>query len=290
MPEVIAEAVKPERLFGHHDTHPVAMSEVLFAVFGRSWLEWDPDILWFEISTEMAPKMAAALGRSRINVSTSRLNKNKIQAIRTMLTTDGFWNAWEIFAPIVQALNNNIPTFNILQKPSLAQLMAALDMVSEIREEKFSDEVSRFVAAAALDDGVWFLPPPLDFAQFHAARCQYKCRDCGNIDELDMEDGRCDVCCGRFSLDADGHALNLKPASRIPEAQGKSIEVYPLNNPALAKARWEQVKAMPADEVELQEVPEDIVCAKLLVARDYAILRRGQLTEQRRSLAGLLEN
>ena len=278
---------RPERILGHHDAHPAILASLAAKQFGTDWLEWEPDVLWFEIQKELGATLSAFTGR-RVNASISNLNRNKLQAVRTMILSNGFWDAWEVFTPVLQALNNNIPIFNVLQKPSVAQLMAGLDMVPLLRGgREFSDEVARYVAACCLDEGVWLLPGPLQFAQMHAARPYYKCLECGNEDEIDPEDPRCDSCSGKFSADWDSHALNLRPA-RGMEGEGLKIETHLRNDPSGPAARWAQIKEAPADDVELLEVPSDIVCAKLLVARDYMTLRQRQYAEQKEALQPLL--
>lgn len=277
---------RPERILGHHDAHPVILASLATKAFQEQWLEWEPEVLWFECQKELGALLSDFTGR-RVNASISNLNRNKLQAVRTLLLTDGFWDAWEVFAPTLQALNNNIPVFNVLQKPSLAQLMAGVDMAGQVRERAFSDEVSRFVAACALDEGVWYLPAPLAFAQVAAARPHYRCLDCGNEDEIDPRDLRCDSCSGKFSADWDPHTFNFRPARGL-ESEGKKVETFLKNDPRGPAARWAEVGESPADDVELQEVPSDIVCAKLLVARDYMRLRRQQYEEQREALRPLL--
>lgn len=277
------------RIFGHHDAHPVALSSLLVKRFGGDWIEWEPETLWEEISKEFTPLFRSKFG-ARFFVTVSSLTKNKIQAVRTLLLTNGFWDAWEIFSPVTQALNNNIPTFHLLQKPSVAQLFNAVTIAKMIKsDQEYSEEVGRYVAACALDEGVWVLPEPLYFAQLYAAQPQYECLDCGNIDELDIPktDARCDACTCRFSTDHDAHALNWKPARGIPEEAGKNLKLSLKHDPTAAQARWDQIKGMPADEVELDEEQDDIVCAKLLVARDYMGLRKRQLRHQLEALAAL---
>ena len=277
------------QIFGHPDAHPIILTALLFKEFELEWLEWEPDVLWFEIHTTFTERLAQLTGR-RANATISALNRNKLQAIKTVLLSGNFFRKWEVFAPVVVALNNNIPVFHTLQKPTVAQMLCAVDMLGNLtkKDHPFSEEVAGFVAACALDDGVWFLPDALEFAQVALARPHYECLDCGNEDPVDLEDKRCDVCVGRFDSIKDDRALNGKPAAGVPDSVGRNVRFYVKNDPRPTEARWNQVKDLDADEVELQETSEDIVCAKLLVARDYVQLRRVQMRDQKQALQPLL--
>lgn len=277
----------PSLIFGHHDAHPVVLATLLFKEYDVEWLEWEPDVLWFEIEDDFSRRFSER-GRST-KVTVSSLNRNKIQAVRTLLLSNGFWDEWQIFCPIIQAMNNNVPVFDMLHKPSVAQLMTGLDIVSTIRQEEFSEEISRFVAASCLEQGVWLLLKPLDFAQGHAARPHYECKDCGNQDEVDLRDGRCDVCVGRFSTDADGAAMNMKPAEGIADSVGRNLKYELKNDPRSVQAVWDAIKKDPEGDYMLQDdVPEHVVCAKLLVAENYMEHRRELLHQQVTSLEALL--
>jgi hypothetical protein len=278
----------PALFFGYHDAHPAVLAGLLFAQFGVDWLEWDSEALWYEVEQDFSARFQMHYSRPH-SVTVSAMNKNKIQAVRNLLLSDGFWSAWEVFSPLTQALNNNTPDFFTLQQPTVAQMMAAVDMVSDIRKRPYEEEVSRFVAASALDRGVWFLPDPLSFAQRLVAQPTYVCTDCGNEDDDDLADGRCDVCVGRFNPDMDEKSLNLKPARGIPDDVGRNIERHFKNDPRPVAARWRQVLGETGGESDLSDdVPEDVVCAKLLVAHNYMVMRRQQEAEQAREFSWLL--
>jgi hypothetical protein len=186
------------------------------------------------------------------------------------------WTEWEIFEKIIQALNNNIPDHSVLQKCSVSQLMAGVDMLNEIREEPFSWEVERYIAACAIDAGVTYLPEPLQFAQEALAVPHYRCKDCGNIDELTQEDLRCDVCSERY---CDDRPLNGKPNSKLPPECGANIEVFLLRDPSEVEHRFESLKSKHSIDVD-PENAVDVQTAKLMVAHNYMLQRRKELVAQ----------
>ena len=253
------------RFFSYHDAHPVALMLVLLEKFGADWLEWESDTLKSEILTTFKA------------TSVSEHNWQKIQAARTLTSTMGFWKEWHIFEKIIQALNNNIPRFDITQRCTMAQLMAGVDIANTIRKEPHEDEIERYVAACALDEGVTYLPTPLDFASRVLSQPMYRCNVCGNIDTDDL-DGRCDFCTARF---LDEHPLNMKPSSHVPKHAGRNVDKFLQFDPSPVKKRFDELKVSDRSEMDLDEdKTEDVQAAKLMVAYDYMLLRNRQLAEQ----------
>jgi hypothetical protein len=253
------------RFFSFHDAHPVALTLVLMEKFGPDWLEWEADTLKKEILVTFRA------------TSVSEHNWQKIQAVRTLTATVGFWNEWPIFEKIIQALNNNIPRFDITQRCTLSQLMAGVDIANTIRREVYGDEPTRYVAACALDEGVVYLPAPLDFAQRVLSEPSYRCKVCGNVDTDDM-DGRCDFCTARF---ADERPINLKPSKYVHASAGRDVEKFLLRDPASVEARYIELRDKGVEGLALSEdVTEDVQASKLMVAYEYMHLRNRQLTEQ----------
>lgn len=256
------------RLFAWHDAHPIAMSMVLMEKFGHQWIVWEGEALKAEILQTFNA------------TSVSEHNWNKLQAVRSLLRAISPWYEWPVFEKVVQSLNNNIPNFEETQRCTLSQLMAGADMINQLREERFGEEVSRYVAACAVYEGVMYLPPPLDFAQSYLSEPSYVCQDCGNVDDDDLEDGRCDFCTGRYM---DAHNLNGKPAPWIPKEVGRNIKKFVKRDPGPAKAQFEKWKDLESADVD-DENAAQVQAAKLVVAYKYMQLRRQQLVEQLKEL------
>lgn len=254
------------RFFGYHDSHPVALVMVLFRQFGADWVEWEPETLKAEVLSEFNA------------TSISENNWQKIQAARTLFQSSGFWSEWEVFEKIIQALNNNIPRFDISQPCSLPQLMAGIDIANTLREESFDDEIQRYVVACALEEGVIYLPETLTFAQEVMSAPYYECEVCGQV-ETDDIDGRCDYCTGRFS---DDRPLNFKPARSVDETTGTKLRRFLLRDPKGLEARYRELLAKPKDDPGTldERNPVDVQAAKLVVAYRYMEKRRAELVEQ----------
>ncbi|CAB4131683.1 hypothetical protein UFOVP276_78 [uncultured Caudovirales phage] len=157
VPDLNTRKVTPitnKNLFVHHDTHPVVFDIALLKKYKAEWFEWQPETLWKEIKEDFRVP------------SISDHAKSKIQAIRTLHIGEMFWKNWESFCWITQSLNNNIPDWHVLQKPSLSQLMNSVNIAEMVRTgEVFALEVSSFIAASILDEGVFYAPHPISFCQ-----------------------------------------------------------------------------------------------------------------------------
>jgi hypothetical protein len=265
-PPVLASEEPIIRFFSYHDAHPIALTLVLMEKFGTDWIDWEPEVLKSEILLSFKAN------------SVSEHNWQKIQAVRVLLKTVGFWREWGIFEKIIHALNNNVPRFDIAQRCTISQLMAGVDIVKSLRVELFDDEIQRYIVACAMDAGVTYLPPPLDFAQEILTRPMYKCNVCGSIDLDNMKDGRCDFCCGRFQ---HGHILSMKPSPHLPKTTGTNVERFNTCDPEPVKKRYDELRKKGWDDVTLNDsVSEDVQAAKLVVASDYVLKRKRELVEQ----------
>jgi hypothetical protein len=264
-PPVLASEEPIVRFFSYHEAHPVAITIVLLEKFGVDWFEWEPEALKSEILQTFKA------------TSVSEHNWQKIQAIRTLTRSTNFWEEWSAFEKVIQALNNNIPRFDIAQRCTMSQMMAGVDIANQIRDESYAEEVQRYIAACSLDEGVTYLPSPLDFAQRILSSPMYRCKICGNIDADDL-DGRCDFCTGRFT---DEHPLNFKPNPKLPGSVGREIERYLLRDPSVIEARYKEVLAAGYSNVKFDDNSnEDVQALKLVVASEYMNDRRKQLVDQ----------
>ena len=254
------------RFFGFHDAHPVALTMALMEKFGSEWFEWEPEVLRSEIVSSFH------------TTNVSEHNWQKIQAVRTLVSTVGFWQEWHIFEKLIQALNNNIPRFDILQRATVSQLMAGVDIANTIRVDAFGREIQAYVAACALDEGVVYVPPPIDFAQGLLSCPKYRCPVCGTVDTDDMGDGKCDYCCGRFQHE---HPLSMKPSPYVDNDAGTKVQKFLENDPEPIRLRFEQLQREGIENFTLSdESPEDVQAAKLMVAYQYMRHRQQQLVDQ----------
>lgn len=260
-------------LFIHHDTHPIVLDFALLKAFQAEWFLWEPETIW-----------ASVLDLFKSNISEH--NRAKIQAVQTMHVVRAPWEQWQVFEKVIVALNNNIPRFDVMQVPTLEQLYAGVDIMDTIRKEEFSQEVKSYMAAAVLNDDVFYVPPPLHFIQLEVGRPVYRCADCGTSVSALFHDGICDSCTQKFDPE---QGLSMQPRPELVAAGlGKKMDLKVTFDPEAVQKRWEEVRKLPETSITLEETQTDAQISKLLVARDYTNIRRRQLAEQLVSLKSWL--
>ena len=151
-PEMGTKPISKRSFLAHHDAHPFALDVMMLKAFGPTCYARDASTVWSELSR-------------LYSTTISELNKNKIEAVRTLHLADTPWRRWEVFEKVIQTLNNNIPRFDTMQKCSIPQLCNGVKIMNMIRRERFRGDVPEYVAAVFMDDGVSFCPSPLDFAR-----------------------------------------------------------------------------------------------------------------------------
>lgn len=252
-------------LFTHQDTHPVVIDFALLKTFGPVWFSWETPTIYQEIQRAFSSQI-------------SEHSRSKIQAVKTIHVSDAVWTSWQVFEKVVQALNGNIPKWEFMQAPSLDQLYAGIDIIDALRRETYNDEVKAYMAAAVLNEDVFFVPPPLSFLQMEISHPRYVCEDCGSEESALFHDGLCTVCTQKMDPE---RGLSLSPDPELlAQGKGRNLKLTLQFDPDPVQARWDQVSSKPTESVELEENQADVQVAKLLLARDYMNIRRRQLAEQ----------
>ena len=267
-----SKPVTIRNLFTHHDVHPVVLDISLMKQFGLDWLSWDISTLWAEIKNEFKTEI-------------SELSRAKIQCLKTCHISDMPWTKWQVFEKVIQGLNNNIPSFDLMQAASIEQLYAGIDILNTIRKLEFSDEVKLYMASSVHLEEITFVPPPLDIIQLEVSRPHYRCLDCGTVESSLFHDGICTVCTRKVDPDK---GASLQPDVSASQGVGKNLEIiYEYHSDHIAD-RWKEVGGLQTSKVDFKETEEDVQVAKLMLARDYMNIRRRQMVDQLTSLRSWL--
>lgn len=250
-------------IFTFPESHPIIIDLTLRRSFGPEWFEWEPETLWDEIQRVFQSQI-------------SEHGMAKVQALKTLRLGDIAWRSWPVFEKIIQILDGNLPDWGVMQAPGLDTLFVGVDILEQIEKRGFSDEVKNYMAAAVLNEDVFFVPPPLDFIQAEVAQPFYKCLDCGNENQALFHDRACDHCLGRFRSGEVLYEVNQET-----KRTGTNLEGHVKYDPSAAEKRWHEVEKIPTSQITtLQEVPADVQVSHLLLARDHMNMRRHQLIEQ----------
>ncbi len=255
--------------FGWHDAHPTVLGTLLIRELGPEMLDWESDVLRSSIKDVFRANSIAAL------------NWQKIQAFRAILQATSVWYEWEIFEKIILALNNVMPTPASVQKCSVAQLWNGVNIINEIRGgETWSEDIHKYVAACALDQGITWLPEPLQDALPYIERPYFRCPTCDHVVDLDSESMKCIVSYDtEFPFNEEGTPTNCP----LLQEDWVRLVVKRVNSDPV-KNRFYLMK----DQAELSFSDTDFVAvqaAKLVVAYRYAGMRTTQMAEQLEALS-----
>lgn len=144
-------------LFQQPEAHPVVIDLALLKTYGPEWLRWEMDTLIWTIPQDFKTS------------GVSELTVEKIQALKALHYNDNFWKQWEVFNWCLQPFNNLYADFDILQVPSTAQIMVAVNTSLAIRTDvEWSREVRDFMAISCRHDGIFCPPAPIDFLEVDA--------------------------------------------------------------------------------------------------------------------------
>jgi len=147
-----APAPTPINLFQHPDAHPLVLDLALLRKYGPEWMEWESETLEWRIPQDFR------------TASVSDLNMSKIMAVKTMHFVDSFWERWEAFLWCLMPLNGMFPDFMVMQVPTAAQCLVAVDTANKIRQDvPWSDEVKNYLAVVFKHDGIFCQVDPIDF-------------------------------------------------------------------------------------------------------------------------------
>ena len=156
-PETKYSGPRDERhAWTHKETHPLILNLMLVREFGEEFMGWEPTTLWTEVRREWS------------NVSPSEVSRNKVQAVRTLYTTDQAWERWEIFDVVAAGLLGIPPKFDLIQRPPPHRAAFCVDVMRNSRPDvNLSTEVEKYIAASLIDHGLVFAPPPIDSCNKH---------------------------------------------------------------------------------------------------------------------------
>jgi len=245
--------------------HTIDILKTILDKYGYECLDWEPVVIQKTLN---------------IDFQAAKINVYKALAAIALLQTDRFWSDWQTFHFLAQCLNNTVPSAGTIQELSVSQIMVAVDTANKLREELqdlsfvpvFSEEVSKFIASQALNQGVWFLPAPLDFASPYASKTMLVCNDCGNEEFfMDEEDEICPTCTSKYDLTSLSSASHNE--DRLKLGFGKNTKVVTQYSTLQVQKTLQSL--LEGRDINLDENNQDHICAaKLFTAIKYMTKRR----------------
>jgi hypothetical protein len=160
-PEKLAEETPAARaplphinLFQHPDSHPAVLDILLLQKYGPEWMLWEPETLALRIPQDFHTQ------------EVSDLNMSKIQAMKTLHVVDTPWSEWEVFIWCAMPCNGLFPDFEMMQVPTVAQCLVAIDTFNMVRQDvAWSDEVKVYLATVWRHEGMFCPTDPASFVE-----------------------------------------------------------------------------------------------------------------------------
>lgn len=143
---------KAGKLDDESGLHLLTLDVLLLKTLGPEALLWDSEVLHHELGQKFG--------------SIGPITWGRIQAARILHVNNLFWLEWEVFEKVCAALCGRPVNFTHSQPPEAEEIAVTLMTAKQIETKyNYSDDVKRYLAAALLNDGVWFLEEPLSIIQ-----------------------------------------------------------------------------------------------------------------------------
>jgi hypothetical protein len=157
-------------LFQHPDSHPAVLDILLLQKYGPEWMLWEAETLALRIPQDFHTQ------------EVSDLNLNKIQAMKTLHAVDTPWSQWEVFVWCAMPINGLFPDFEVMQVPTAAQCLVAIDIFNLVRQDVvWSDELKAYLGTVWRHDGMFCPIEPADFVTVDQSGTTI---DCSKIREM----------------------------------------------------------------------------------------------------------
>ena len=131
---------------------PDVYRRILFGKYGGSWLEWDPQTLWMELEEDFLVQVSDEV-------------RDKINALRTLLTTRDFWDDFAVFEKIVIAFNDRYVNTEHIQVCLPEELGYGLTVVNSVVVHPFSREIKVYIQGCCREAGLLVYHRAFAFAQ-----------------------------------------------------------------------------------------------------------------------------
>lgn len=144
---------------------------------GVGALTWKPETLmavidrecsgWTEVQVAEALEHFHKTGELKTNVPA--LLRQKIYALRVIMTSDTVHSEWHIFEKVGGVFNDRNANFNIVEPLSPTECAVTVAIIETIRPDAYSDEIKAYIAASCHQDGFYTVKPSkyLSMAEVH---------------------------------------------------------------------------------------------------------------------------
>ena len=238
-------------LFVRKDSHVLTLGAACLKLFGADFLEWEPKTVYETLKEQgygTVPEHVAV----------------KINSFRTAYNTVLPWVDWEVFEKVGHAFLGNSPNFESREPLTVAECMNTINILNRIRIVDYSYDVRAYIVSCAQVEEIEYLPDSLEFCMPLLCKPVYECLDCGNRDTDDLEDGKCDVCTGRY----DDGVPNGRPSEGLEDRGGNIVRSIEYDYTKIAD-NYRKLSVIDSNVLDLGEGYMAIQIAKLLHVKQF---------------------
>jgi hypothetical protein len=147
-------------------TSPLVLLQELKSL-GPAALAWKPETLFTALDQKYSAWTGERAGQALekfhatglLDTNVPPLVRNKILALRVILTSDTVHREWNVFEKVGGAFNDRIPNFGVLEPLSPPECASTVAMLDVIRPDEFANEVKAYIAACCHTDGMYTVTP-----------------------------------------------------------------------------------------------------------------------------------
>lgn len=150
-PAIISEA------FSDDSVSAFILYTICYGHFGTDIHSWEPETLWLEIQDD-------------IKAIPSETNKDKIQAAIALVSTNKYYEDFQVFEGICKSFNSQSPDFEWITPltPEECAWAVAESRLIDSTPEEYSEEIKAYVQEILRLGGMYLAPPQLTFANMSA--------------------------------------------------------------------------------------------------------------------------
>jgi len=145
-------AIPLRKLFTERFVPPRVYVGVLSKMLGGLWPTWEPETIWEEIRIETGAQVSDEV-------------RDKINALRLVLTTDNFWEEFTVFENVILAFNDRHVDPSYMQVCLPQELAYGLTVAGSVKVKPFAADIINYVRACCEQDGLVVYPNIFSFAQ-----------------------------------------------------------------------------------------------------------------------------
>ena len=148
------------------DISPLAIMDIIKTI-GVQCLGWKPETLFSYIDKNYGGWDSDKAGNALVKfhetgvmqTDVPDIVRQKIYAIRIIVTSDTAHREWSIFEKIGSAFNGRLAHFGVIEPLSPIECANTVALIDTIRPDEFSHEVLAYIAASCHMDGFYTLKP-----------------------------------------------------------------------------------------------------------------------------------